>query len=207
MTYEALEGPPGRAFWNRLNRGVRVLTGPLWCTRTVVARQCTLCGELKELTEFSPDASGRDGRSSQCRECRNLRRRERWRDNVNGCRDKQKAAYGSDREARTQYMRASDLRRKFRLTVERYDELLLSQRGVCALCDQPESKVHHRTGRVMNLAVDHDHECCAGIRSCGECIRGLLCYECNLLIGKVEAKPKLRARFADYLSRRPLSAP
>lgn len=38
----------------------------------------------------------------------------------------------------------------------------------------------------MNPAavVDHDHNCCPGSdKSCGKCVRGLLCKKCNTGIG------------------------
>ena len=37
------------------------------------------------------------------------------------------------------------------------------------------------------LHVDHDHACCVGRRSCGQCVRGVLCARHNLLIGQFEA--------------------
>lgn len=102
-------------------------------------------------------------------------------------------------------MKVAALLRKFNLTLEQYERLEAQQNWACALCFEPEFRIHHANGEVMRLAVDHDHACCPGIRSCGRCVRGLLCYECNLLIGKVEVKPELAKRFADYLSRRPLA--
>lgn len=54
------------------------------------------------------------------------------------------------------------------------------------------------------LVIDHDHNCCGYDRGCRDCIRGLLCDFCNLLLGRVEQKQLLAERFADYLSRRPL---
>lgn len=55
--------------------------------------------------------------------------------------------------------------------------LLAQQDGLCALCGTSEPK-----GRGM-WHVDHDHAHCAGNKSCGECIRGLLCNRCNLALG------------------------
>jgi hypothetical protein len=60
---------------------------------------------------------------------------------------------------------------KFNMTPEQYDELLQKQNGVCAICKvKPEKRL---------LAVDHDRGCCPGWKSCGKCVRGLLCMVCN----------------------------
>ncbi len=34
--------------------------------------------------------------------------------------------------------------------------------------------------------IDHDHACCSGSKGCGNCIRALLCADCNTLLGRVE---------------------
>ena len=51
-------------------------------------------------------------------------------------------------------------------------QLLLSNQGhQCAICSSPLTR---RTAQV-----DHDHSCCAGLRTCGRCTRGLVCKQCN----------------------------
>lgn len=74
-----------------------------------------------------------------------------------------------------------------------------AQDGLCAVCGQPETTVHYRTGKVQRLAVDHDHYCCPGKKSCGRCIRGLLCERCNTR--RLEDDPELFRAYADYLER------
>lgn len=36
------------------------------------------------------------------------------------------------------------------------------------------------------LAIDHDHGCCPGVSSCGKCVRGVLCFRHNSLLGQLE---------------------
>lgn len=59
-----------------------------------------------------------------------------------------------------------------------YEKKLAEQGGGCAICGAP------RTGKM--LAVDHDHSCCRGTKSCGKCVRGILCDRCNTVIGRME---------------------
>lgn len=106
--------------------------------------------------------------------------------------------------------RLAGLRAKFKyrygITLEQYEALFKEQGGVCYLCGGEETVPHHKTDTIMRLAVDHDHKCCPGTRSCGLCIRSLLCYNCNRFMGRVDKSPKLQTRFEDYLSRRALGS-
>jgi len=56
------------------------------------------------------------------------------------------------------------------LTVEELCELL--NRGCCDVCQSTD-----------RLGIDHDHACCSGDKSCGKCVRGLLCTNCNTALG------------------------
>lgn len=79
---------------------------------------------------------------------------------------------------------------KYNLTPEQYDEILLEQNGVCAICKQPETRKGARY-----LSIDHDHSCCAGTEnSCGKCIRGLLCHNCNRFLGTLESEWATKAK-------------
>lgn len=68
------------------------------------------------------------------------------------------------------------LKERYNLTIEAYDQLLADQGGRCAVCrkDNPGKKRWH---------VDHNHSCCPGVKSCGKCVRGLLCSACNRALG------------------------
>ena len=95
--------------------------------------------------------------------------------------------------------RDAHLLRTYNLTPEKYTEMLELQGGVCAICKQPEMVVR-RGDRVPVLSVDHDHACCPGTKSCGECVRQLLCHYCNVTIGFIERVGSVDP-FAAYLAR------
>lgn len=65
------------------------------------------------------------------------------------------------------------------------------------------AKVRNATsGKVRALlVVDHDHGCCPGEKSCGACVRGLLCGGCNSAAGMLGEDPARAAALAAYLRR------
>lgn len=65
---------------------------------------------------------------------------------------------------------------KFNITAADFDRMLEAQGNACAICLSPES------GHV-GWSVDHDHSCCSPQKSCGKCVRGLLCFSCNIGLG------------------------
>lgn len=72
--------------------------------------------------------------------------------------------------------------------------MLAAQGGVCAICRRPPGVSEDI------LYVDHDHACCRQERkSCGECVRGLLCGECNRGIGKFHDDPDRLLAAATYV--------
>ncbi|MFF8290006.1 endonuclease VII domain-containing protein [Streptomyces sp. NPDC016309] len=92
---------------------------------------------------------------------------------------------------------ARDAQRKalYRLAPGRYAEMLATQGGVCAICEQPD-------GNGLALCVDHDHGCCPdAARTCGRCVRGLVCSACNHGLGKFRDSPELLRAAAAYLER------
>lgn len=61
--------------------------------------------------------------------------------------------------------------KKYGLSVEDYNAMLIAQEGRCAICKRIKKK--------LNLAVDHNHKTGA--------VRGLLCAPCNRHVGWFEA--------------------
>lgn len=87
---------------------------------------------------------------------------------------------------------------KYRLSLEAYKAMLAEQGGACAICRVP-SPTDVRTSRFH---VDHDHACCPGSKSCGKCVRGLLCHACNTALGNFQDDPKRLLAAVAYLDAR-----
>jgi len=95
------------------------------------------------------------------------------------------------------YGRAATLKSKFKMTVLDYDTMFEAQGLACAICG---------TTDATKWCVDHDHACCPVGRSgtrrtCGKCVRGILCDPCNVGIAKLKDNPEIMASAIKYLSR------
>lgn len=71
--------------------------------------------------------------------------------------------------------------RRHGITPKHYDELAKAQDYGCAICGGFSTPKKNEEWREWQ--IDHDHGCCSGSRSCGKCVRGLLCEKCNLMLG------------------------
>jgi hypothetical protein len=111
--------------------------------------------------------------------------------------DKWKRRMAEWRRANPDRARSTELRYLYGITVEGFNEILRVQRGRCAntACGVLLDKTDHQ--RLPH--VDHDHSCCPGKRSCGKCIRGVICAKCNQAAGLAGDVPAVLRGLADYL--------
>lgn len=82
------------------------------------------------------------------------------------------------KEKYPEFERIRHLKRHFGITKDDYIRMYEEQGGVCAICKQPENFLDKNTGKVRNLAVDHNH-------TTGK-VRALLCFGCNSTVGRIE---------------------
>ena len=89
--------------------------------------------------------------------------------------------------------RRGDLKRKYGLTLEGYQQMFLRQQGRCAICRDIETAIDARTKQFRNMAVDHNHETGRN--------RELLCSRCNPAVGMMKDDPVRARAVADYLEK------
>lgn len=83
--------------------------------------------------------------------------------------------------------------KRHNITKEYYDKILNRYYGKCWICK--EKQASH---------IDHDHSCCPGAWSCGKCIRGVLCSNCNTAIGLLNDDSVLLNNAIKYIKRPPV---
>jgi hypothetical protein len=93
------------------------------------------------------------------------------------------------RQRNRDVLQARDRERKFGVSDALYQRLLVEQDGLCIVCGEPETS--ERDGAVKALAIDHDHESLV--------VRGLMCSNCNPMIGYAKEKSSSLRSAADFL--------
>jgi len=101
------------------------------------------------------------------------------------------------REENRKALSDKERQRRFGITPEGYSDLFKSQNGTCAICKQPETAT--RLGKVKALAVDHCHQSGA--------VRGLLCADCNMGIGKLKEDKNILLSAIQYLEKHSEQSP
>jgi hypothetical protein len=159
---------------------------------------CLTCTPRSQINRAGREAviAARRARSQESDDGRICLTCQTWKSWANFTRDPRRARGKASNCLECAHWRT--IRAIYGLTRDEWNWLRQRQDNRCALCAE--------TG-VARLAVDHDHSCCPAGRACKKCIRGMLCGTCNRMLGHIDAKPALRARFADYLDGRPFLMP
>lgn len=141
-------------------------------------KRCSTCEQWRPEADFASSYGKADGLQSRCRECN-------------------AAIY----RARADLVRDKMREQRFGLTRGQFDAMFEAQGNACAICATTDPGPRF-------WCVDHDHACCpeAG-RSCGSCIRGILCGPCNHALGNMRDRPELLRAAAHYLERNPHRLP
>lgn len=102
-----------------------------------------------------------------------------------GIAEHNRARRGSD------HRRDRAFRKNYGIDFPTYQKMLIEQKGVCAICEQPETKLQF--GSIRMLSVDHNHTTGA--------VRGLLCGNCNMAIGYACDSQDILRKAIAYLNR------
>lgn len=119
-------------------------------------KRCNACKEIKDIGLFGINRKTPDGLMRQCKDCNNSR--------VNTYNQKNK-------------IRARGTYERYGLTKEDFEAMVEAQGGMCDICKIPLVELQSK-----HVHIDHDHDCCPE-GSCGGCIRGILCNNCNRGLG------------------------
>lgn len=149
---------------------------------------CRICNVNKPLDFFHirKHRKGRIGHRSECKSCQQIYKKNYFEANKEAQLAKQKANYNPQKE------REECLKRHYGLKLSDYEQMMLHQKGVCAICKKAET-VLSSNGKIRPLSVDHSHS--EGY------IRGLLCSSCNTGIGFFKDNVMILKEAIKYLNK------
>lgn len=169
---------------------------------------CRKCLEFKDMLEFHKNKQTKDGYAAYCKPCKSeldkewistrpdqiekrKNRSKEWQKN-NSEQYKKSVDKWKKNNSEQKWMldKKSHLWTHYRMTIEDYQLMLKNQNGKCKICEKSKK-----------LVVDHDHSCCLQKNTCGNCVRGLLCFSCNTLVGYIEINKNLIKSVYLYLQR------
>jgi len=129
---------------------------------------CNKCGKEKELDDFVKNKKSLDGTGNTCKICYN-EWYTNWYHSKNNAIKKKKYQDNLNKNAKRVSVRKFQLKKSFGISLDEYDEMKTNQNNCCAICGISGDDIS------KNFAVDHDHITGSN--------RGLLCTNCNFLLG------------------------
>lgn len=141
---------------------------------------CVTCLVEKNISEF-PSSPTKRGHKKQCRNCWSNYMRDYYNNNPKQYSKHKKYVSKNDITYKKSYARHHITKNQFDEMIEKYDGKCYSCKSKAATC------------------IDHDHRCCPGQFSCGNCVRGILCNWCNSALGHAEDSVDILENLIKYL--------
>ena len=164
----------------------------------VVRLYCMICVKINKDDQCNEDRKIerlKSGLPLQCNTCKKIKNITDF--NVGEYRIKGPRCKSCQRITSLNYENKISISRKFKFTRLQYNELWEKQKGLCLICNQPETSVDR--GKIRKLAADHCHKI---QKATGRTvIRGLLCTQCNNGLGRFQDSAELLRKAADYLDK------
>ena len=177
-------------------------------------KECRKCKETKSLDMFGFNKNNKGGRAQYCKPCVSLINKAAYtkdperaqavtsayyhahKKEMNAWAKEYRVGWEERNPGRTKRAgRLNRLKNYYGLTEAEFLSILQHQQYRCAICGSEDPKGIHGVWQV-----DHDHNCCDNKKSCGKCVRGLLCWPCNIGIGLLRDDKSLLEKALAYTS-------
>lgn len=133
----------------------------------------------------------KDGYAQYCKECSAITHKEYYEKNKEKIITRTTKWYKENQPYKSAANREWHINRTYGLTKLAWNTLYELQLGVCAICEQPETRVSNKSGKVQPLCVDHKHDT--------KEVRALLCNRCNRVLGYIQDDMELAKKILTYL--------
>ncbi len=150
------------------------------------------CGLELEMGSFGPNKKYKDKTSRVCLDCKR-EKEKRWNNHSPKYRREWRRAWKIKDPEAYEKNEFKFRMRKYGLTAQQYEEMVVAQNGRCAVCLQPPAATNSKNQRLF---VDHDHDTNE--------VRGLLCHGCNATLGLMRDRHDWLVRASLYLQKIPV---
>ena len=141
-------------------------------------KTCNKCGEQKEIILFAKGKKYKNGYRNICKKCHTDYMIDYYKNNQDKRQEKIKMNSGKTPNWR-----------RHKISEIKYLEMFNLYDGKCHSCKD----------RIA-INIDHDHSCCSSARSCGECVRGILCNQCNAALGLLNDDTNKINKLLEYIN-------
>jgi|ERR1035437_3947099 hypothetical protein len=153
-----------------------------------MSKTCLSCKEEKDLSNFGRTSDRKSGIHSQCKLCKNINNKKYYYMYLEKNREKKnikhKEYYAKNKEKVKKHITDRERFRNYGVTKEQVELMRIAQNNCCLICNNQFIKTPH----VDHIDINNK-----------PFIRGLLCGECNLGLGKFKEDHNLLKQASNYV--------